>query len=389
VSRTSVKVAIRVDSSLEMGTGHVMRCLTLAEALSKKGAICVFLCRRHPGNFIARIRANGYQVYSASGSGTLEGGVSSANLSGLMDSGEVKSIDPAHANWLGVTQRQDSDSWKPLLLSLAPDWLIVDHYSLDARWENWSKPRATRLMVIDDLADRVHDCDLLLDQNLARKPKDYHPLVPSSCRLLTGSQYALLRPEFIEERKNRQACNEGRLNHLFINMGGVDSQNATGQILVALTACRLPKNVRITVIMGAQAPWLQDVRRNALKLPWATQVHVNVTNMAALMADADLAIGAAGSTAWERCCLGLPTLMLVLAENQRFIAEQLNAQGAAISLGWFSQTDTQWSANLKAEIEVFDRFPEKLAALSNCAVSLVDGQGVFRVVSEILEMGNV
>lgn len=306
------RIVFRADASLQMGTGHVMRCLTLADTLAAAGADCQFICRDHPGNLAAFIRQRGYPVRLLA-------------LSAIPE----QANPTAHAAWLGAGMAQDAEDTAALLSQLRPDWLIVDHYALDARWEAPQRRHVARLMAIDDLADRQHDCDLLLDQNLGRLESDYDTLVPPHCTRLTGPRHALLRPEFAALRAySLQRRQTGTLRTLLITMGGVDKDNATGRILQAL-AGSMPHDCRITVVMGATAPWLQDVTTLAATLPWPVEVRVNVSDMARLMADADLAIGAAGSTSWERCCLGLPTLMAVLADNQREAASYIEESGAA------------------------------------------------------------
>ena len=184
-----------------------------------------------------------------------------------------------------------------------PDWLVMDHYALDARWMRAACPAGTRRMVIDDLADRPHDCDLLLDQNLGHIASDYDGLVPDSCTRLMGPRYALLRPEFAERRAAALAARADRgLQTLMISMGGIDAPDATSTVLGALRDAPLPLGLRISVIMGARAPALETVRALAQSMPRPTEVAVDVDDMAARMAAADLAIGAGGGTTWERCC---------------------------------------------------------------------------------------
>jgi UDP-2,4-diacetamido-2,4,6-trideoxy-beta-L-altropyranose hydrolase len=320
-----MNIVFRADASLDIGTGHVMRCLTLADALRERGAQCQFICRAHVGHLAALIEQRGH-------------GVTLLPLAASSSGPDVAAAQPAHAAWLGrgITQEADAlDTLAAIGASAGEDsavgWLVVDHYALDSRWESLLRPASQRLMVIDDLADRPHDCDLLLDQNLGRQEADYAALVSVRANKLIGPAFALLRPEFAQWRSyslNRRAAQPG-LRHLLITMGGVDKDNATGQALQILCDCPLPADCQITVVMGATAPWLKEVRTQAQNMPWPTRVLVGVNDMAQLMADSDLAIGAAGATSWERCCLGLPSIMLVLAENQREIAQALSKAGAA------------------------------------------------------------
>src|SRR5690606_16519294 len=283
-----MKVVFRADASLEIGSGHVMRCLTLAEALKAIGAECHFVCREHPGHLNDHIRQRGFPVTSLP----------------VTDYNPVGDPVPVHAPWLGCDWQTDSQQTSDILASIHPDWLVVDHYALDYRWEASLKNFYSRLLVIDDLADRHHDCDLLLDQNLGREAQDYFGLVPDNCALLIGPQYALLRPEFSELRDySLSRRTQPALRQLLITMGGIDKDNVTGKVLTALQSSPLPEDCKILVILGATAPWLDQVRSLAEQMPWHTEVRVNVGNMAQCMADSDLAIGAAGSTSWERCCL--------------------------------------------------------------------------------------
>lgn len=355
------RIVFRADASLQMGTGHVMRCLTLADTLAAAGADCRFICREHPGNLAAFIRQRGYPVHLLA-------------LSAIPE----QASPTAHAAWLGAGIAQDAEDTAALLSQLQPDWLIVDHYALDARWETPQRRHVARLMAIDDLADRQHDCDLLLDQNLGRLESDYDRLVPAHCTSLTGPRYALLRPEFAALRayslQRRQAST---LRSLLVTMGGVDKDNATGSILQALAGSGLPHDCRITVVMGATAPWLQEVTTLAATLPWPVEVRVNVSDMARLMADADLAIGAAGSTSWERCCLGLPTIMLVLADNQQYVADQVAAAGAALVADGRAGLDI----TLLAALEQLLSLPA--ANMVTRAAALVDGLGAQRVAAKL------
>ena len=367
-----MKVTFRVDASLQIGTGHVMRCLTLADALSTKGAECHFICRGHPGNLVGHIRSKGYGVFVLPPLSPLADGVS----------GEIEP-QLAHAAWLGATQQQDAGACAHILRELQPDWLIVDHYALDACWEQALQPHYRKLMVIDDLADRRHECDLLLDQTFERDFADYKPRVPATCTLLCGSQYALLRPEFAALRpRSLQRRAKPQLQQLLITMGGVDKDNATGAVLTALQFCELPADCRIIVVVGATAPWLAKVRQQAEQLPWPTEVRVNVSDMAQLMADSDLAIGAAGATSWERCCVGLPTAMLVLADNQKVAAARLDKARAVITLSLDENLQSEITRHIRAIVSD----PLLLKSMSMHASRVADGTGCQAVVNVLENM---
>lgn len=370
-----MRVAFRVDASLSIGSGHVMRCLTLAGALREKGADCHFLCREHPGHLNDLIAGQGITVHVLpKEEGNIETAHAERDKPATVDEG---GRNPLHADWLGATQASDARQSLEILHALKPDWLIVDHYALDALWETHVRNTmpGMRLMVIDDLADRPHQADVLLDQNLGSRAEDYHDLVPENCHLLIGPQYALLRQEFAErrERSLERRQKGGPVKRLLVSLGGVDKDNVTGQVLDALSGIDLPEGMEISVVMGASAPWLEDVRERARQMPCPTEVVVNVNDMARRMVEADLAIGAAGSTAWERCCLGLPAIVLVLAENQQAIAHALHAEGAAHALHTpdaMAELVNQWSAITQRDY---------LDSLSRKAATLVDGHGGERV----------
>jgi UDP-2,4-diacetamido-2,4,6-trideoxy-beta-L-altropyranose hydrolase len=236
----------------------------------------------------------------------------------------------AYSEWLGVNWGKDAEETGAILSVLKPDWLVVDHYGLDANWEIEMASAVDKIMVIDDLADRRHVCSLLLDQNLGRKQTDYDRWVIGSSIRLVGPEYALLRPEFIEMRPKSlsRRCN-AELKRILVSLGGMDPTNATGAVLKALAHSDLPPETELDIIMGGSAPHLKEVQREAALLPFRSSVSVDVSNMAERMCLADLSIGAAGSTSWERCCLGLPTLLIVLADNQLPGAKALRSAGAA------------------------------------------------------------
>ncbi|MGH8114388.1 MAG: UDP-2,4-diacetamido-2,4,6-trideoxy-beta-L-altropyranose hydrolase, partial [Rhodanobacteraceae bacterium] len=234
-----MNIVFRADASLDIGTGHVMRSLTLAAALREQGAQCRFVCREHPGNLISRVRQDRFAVTALPMGFALKG----ASRDGW--------LLPEHAAWLGADWQADAEATRAELETSPPDWLVVDHYGLDSRWERRVRPACKRLMAIDDLADRAHDCDLLLDQTLGRDEGDYAALVPKHCQLCVGPRYALLRPEFAALRTAslRRRVTPARRN-LLVAMGGVDRLNATGRVLAALPRCDLPPDCDIIVVMG-------------------------------------------------------------------------------------------------------------------------------------------
>ncbi|MGO4325663.1 UDP-2,4-diacetamido-2,4,6-trideoxy-beta-L-altropyranose hydrolase [Cupriavidus sp. 2TAF22] len=309
-----MKVAIRADASVQIGSGHAMRCLTLADVLRARGAEVRFVSRAHQGGAQALLEQRGYACHV----------LPPATLA-------APAGDLAHSAWLGVAWETDLEQSAAALAGWSPDWLVVDHYGIDWRWEQAMRSHAPRIMAIDDVADRRHDCDLLLDQNYySDMDQRYAALVPPHCTCLLGPGYALLRPEFTAAASALHR-EEGPVRRILLFMGGMDQDNATGTALLGLQdAAR--DGVAIDVVLGAAAPHREQVRALCGSMP-NTHLHVQVDNMAELMARADLAIGACGSATWERCLLGLPTIAIVLADNQRKSAGDLAAAGYIVSLG--------------------------------------------------------
>jgi UDP-2,4-diacetamido-2,4,6-trideoxy-beta-L-altropyranose hydrolase len=349
-----MRVVFRVDASLQMGTGHVMRCLTLAKVLKGNGVNVEFICRKHEGNLIDKIRSNGFNTFE------LE----------LLEDNKVDN-KLFYSHWLGSTQQQDAKDCLSVLQLGKVHLLIVDHYGIDEDWQQDLKAYYDKLMVIDDLADRKHQCDILLDQTFGCQQRDYESLVPTSCKLLLGSQYALLRPEFI---KWRQYSLERRKHPVFkqllINMGGVDVKNITEKIVKELKSCKLPSDLSIVVVMGAAAPHLKSVIAQVNDLPYNTEVEIDVKNMAEIMANSDIAIGASGTTTWERCCLGVPSIQMVLANNQIEVAKKLDSVGASYYL-----ERIDWLC------ESIDNLSRKMQKTIIITSSVTDGRGVGKVLS--------
>jgi UDP-2,4-diacetamido-2,4,6-trideoxy-beta-L-altropyranose hydrolase/UDP-4-amino-4,6-dideoxy-N-acetyl-beta-L-altrosamine N-acetyltransferase len=347
-----MKVIIRVDASLKMGTGHVMRCLTLAKVLKENGGDVEFICRKHEGNLIDKIRSSGLVVHELEVCKEIEFGNKSA-----------------HSHWLGATQQQDADDCIDIFKAKNIDWLVVDHYSLDEQWQKRLKPYCKKLMVIDDLADRKHQCDILLDQTFGRQQEDYSGRVPEGCELLLGSEYALLRPEFAKWRTYSLARrSKPEFKQLLVNMGGVDVDNITEKVLDELKISNLPNDLHITVVMGGAAPYLENVKSKAITLPCKTEVKVDVGNMAEIMANSDIAIGAAGSTTWERCCLGLPTIQIVIAKNQQFLAETLACRNIV-----------KLAKEIKEITYLLENSSEWAKDVGNSALEICDGMGSHKV----------
>lgn len=355
-----MRFVFRADASLAIGSGHVMRCLALADALQARGHSSIFVSRDLDGNLHSAVRARGYPLEILHGSG--QG----------YASGEVA---PFHAAWLQAPWQDDAHATRAALEQHKADCLVVDHYALDARWQDSVRRSVRRLVVWDDLADRPHHADVVIDQNLGRAAADYVPWVPSTCRVLAGAQYAVLQPRYAQLRPiSLTRRSGGRIAHVLVSMGGVDPDNATGALLPYLNRAHLPDVERVTLVMGRHAPWLEAVRASAARAAVPTEIAIAVSDLAERMASADLAFGGAGGTAWERCCLGVPSMIVVLAPNQRAGAQALARAGAA----WMVPSVAAIAAEVPGLLQRL-RSAEAVCELSRQAAQVTDGLGAQRV----------
>ena len=337
-----MKVVFRVDASLQMGTGHVMRCLTLANELQQQNHKIFFICRELTGNHILLIK---YPVL-------------------VLPKNDNFQSDSLYLNWLGATQEQDAEQTIKVIPKNT-NLLIVDSYALDEIWHKHLRTYTKKIMVIDDLSDRQFDCDVLLNQNFGTQIEDYKDKVPNDCELLLGCDYALLRPEFpnLREKALIKRKNTKEIKNILISMGGSDITNKTYDILQEVT-----DDLNIVVILGELSSHNKMIQ-NYAKNKKNVKIVIDANNISGLMLDADLAIGAGGSTSWERCCLGLPTLLYVLSENQRKIAgnlEQLDAVKIVDNL----------EVNLQNILNNFSFWK----TMSEKAQTVCDGMGVKRII---------
>lgn len=297
-----MNIVIRTDSSIEIGTGHVMRCLTLAKQLKRLGASVTFVCRDLQGNSIKYLQSEKFEVFAIS--------------SLKSNSRFVNSIEE---NWLN-----DVEETIMVTKNIDIDLVVVDHYSLDIRWEEKMRNIVNKIMVIDDLANREHDCDFLLDQNYYPNMNSrYIDLVPEDCVLMLGPNYVLLRDEFIEAAIMPRE-RTGKKENLLMFFGGTDPTGETLKTLKSISEMdSLFKN--IDVVVGNANKDKHQIKMLCNKMN-NTHFHCQISNMAELMMKADLSIGAGGSTTWERCLLGLPSIVIITAENQRELTEVLNSK---------------------------------------------------------------
>lgn len=342
VTETAPLAVFRADASPAIGGGHVMRSLTLADGLARAGWRCALATR----------------------SETL------TTLPGL-----------AHCDHVLIELSGDDEAAAiGARLNTEAQWLIVDHYERDADFHRACRPWARRILVIDDLADRIYDCDMLLDATPGRAVADYHVYVPGDCRLLLGPAYALLRPQFPAARsvvlERREQIDQ--IRSILISFGTLDTDNLTAVALHGLAAAGYPG--RVDVVLGSGASHVREVRSLAERLPFPVTIHESTSDMAGLMAAADLAVGAAGTTSWERCCVGLPALMVVAAGNQRNIARRLSEAGAGITISdsadFTEETMAQAYTAVAGDIT-------RLRTMARAAAGVCDGRGAGRVIENM------
>ena len=362
VSNEITHVIFRCDASLEIGTGHVMRCLTLANALRLQGSVCRFVCKRFSGNLENRIQRDGFEVVSLP-----------LPLAEIGKDQEESNL-PKHFPWLGGRWQDDAEQTIAAIGPNKPSWLIVDHYGIDSRWEKFLRPHVEKIMVIDDLADRAHDCDLLLDQNLvANIDQRYEGLLPENSVRLIGPKYALLQPEYAELRKKAKV-REGPVKRILVYFGGADNENLTLKAVKGVKSLKTSDLV-IDVVISPKNPNSKQLR-NEVKEKLNFRIHENLPTLADLIISADISIGGVGTTTWERCCLGLPSFVVAVADNQKPIYDEMVKENYVKEV---SREEIGDEIRLSKKLEaVFTN--ENLKLMSKKCFSLVDGFGCKRVI---------
>jgi UDP-2,4-diacetamido-2,4,6-trideoxy-beta-L-altropyranose hydrolase len=347
VTSRRIRFLFRTDASTAIGSGHVARCAALAHVLASAGHDVQFVCRELGGDLNSWLEAEGFRV---------------ARIGG----GPVSSAD----------ELADAKATAASLQGRRCDWLIVDHYGLGIAWEKAMADVADRIFAIDDLG-RHHDCRLLLDQNCGNPTHAlYAGRVSPQCELLLGAEFALLRPDFAALRANSLQRHRDSVSRLLVFMGGSDPSNETCKALHGVGRSAMA-NLTVDVAIGSGNPHRQAVANACAAMDRAT-LHVQTKQMAQLMSEADCAIGAAGTATWERCVLGLPALVTVLAENQTAIAEAVDAAGGHRLLGRQREVTADHYAQALRALDAAD-----LARMSRAAAAICDGGGAERVAARL------
>lgn len=358
-----MKIIFRADASQDIGTGHIMRCLALAQALRDRGAVCRFVCRELPIFFLERINRSGFEVFALPVTDPTELYALIANSQPLF-----------HQHWLRTDYKTDATQTIAALENFRPNWLIVDHYAIDCRWELELRRYCDKIMVIDDLADRIHDCDVLLDQNLiANKDRRYESLVPENCLQILGPDYALLQPEYAEMHP-RTPPRLDSVQRILIYFGGSDKHRITEQAVKAFLSLER-SDIALDVVVNPGSSALAELNKQVAMYNNIC-LHEGLLSLAELMLKADIAIGAGGATSWERICLGLPTLVVTIAENQKPIVEELDRNGLVRWLG--DQCEVSVSSLAAGLFDLISDQRWRQQCSSRC-LSLLDGSGARRV----------
>lgn len=327
-----------------MGTGHVMRCLALAQGWQRTGGRALFVQAEVTVGLTERLRREDLEVVRVD-------------------------APPGSA--------ADADATVELARQRNAAWVVADGYGFDSAWQKRIKDAGLRLLLWDDYGHaKYYHADLVLNQNV-RADAALYAGRDSDTRLLLGTRYVQLRREFLNRRWTpRDAPKRGR--HVLVTMGGSDPENVTGKAIQALAG--LP-NIEAVVVAGSGNPRLTDLQAAVARLPEPARLAVNVSNMAELMVWADVAVSAAGSTCYEMAVLGLPALVLITAENQKVVSCGLHDSGAAINLGWHAGIDA--AAINTALVALLDDAGHR-SAMAAAGRELVDGYGVKRVMMHLL-----
>ena len=342
-------IFIRVDSSTKIGYGHLIRCLALADTLKKSFKIN-FICTNLNGNLISQICKKNFEVFRFN--------TKSQRINVKKDAEKTISIIKKYRNKKSL--------------------LILDSYILSQEWENRVRPYVKRLIVIDDLMDRKHSCDLIIDQNLHTQMNSlYTKSVPKNCIKLLGPDYAILRNQFIAQRKYAK-IRSLPIKNILVSFGGTDNENHTLHALTSLK--KLNSDVNVNVVTGT-ANIGKKIIKNFCKKNFNYNYFEQVENMAKLMQVADLCIGSSGTTTWERCCVGLPAIAIVASNDQKDIASAVSKNKCIINLGKIKKSDNVNYVRLMKNLK-----NNELQNMSRNCMKLVDGKGAARISKYIFSM---
>jgi len=329
-------VVFRVDSSLEIGTGHLYRCLNLARVFSSSNLNIVFVCRNHNGSLIDLIK-NEFKVL-------------------LLSEKKIKKVKSSpYLHWLGCSQIEDAEDTLKILIenNINLSFLVIDHYGIDKEWENffikkYPKKNNFKVLVIDDLYNRNHICDFLFDQNIIEKSNPYLTTTSNKTNFILGPYFAILSKEYIH--KKNLIKNKTSVKRILIFFSGVDKNNLTYK-LANLLCDKNFENLTIDIVVGINNKKLSDIKK-MIKGRENFNLHIQIKTLSDLMLKADLAVGGGGINSWERECMRLPTLLISLSHHQINLSNSLNKFGKVNYLGHFDKVDEKKiSSNILNEVK--------------------------------------
>ena len=342
-------IFIRVDSSTKIGYGHFMRCMALADTLQKNFEIN-FITRSLEGSLISYIQKKGFGIFRF------------------------------YSNSEKINEKNDAQKTISLIKkhSGSKNILIVDNYQLSKKWETDVKPFVHKLIVIDDLSNRLHNCDLLIDQNLHTKVNGlYKGLIPSNCIKLIGPKFSMIRKKFRMLKKSVKP-RTFPIKKILVSFGGSDIENQTPVALNSIK--KMNGKINVDVVVGKANKCKKTLKIFCNKNKHFTY-HEQIDNIADLMLSSDLSIGSSGSTTWERCSLGLPAIVSISSNDQRDIANSLSRKKCIINLGDVKKLKESSYINVITNLKKND-----LRNMSKNSMSLVDGNGTQRILKHILLM---
>jgi UDP-2,4-diacetamido-2,4,6-trideoxy-beta-L-altropyranose hydrolase len=348
-----MKILIRVDSSFLMGTGHVARCVSLAELLRSRGEAVTFVCRILDGNITSLIEEKQFKVIKLDSPSSIVQGDQFDKMRGVQISTEIQEM-------------------RFVLDAIGPDWVIVDHYGLSIEWEDSIRSRGIKLLSIDDLL-RKHNCNALLDQNFHFDLTAYHYLVPSNSFLFVGQEYALLNSSFFSLTPHKRDFNN--IREVLIFFGGTDPYGETLKCIQALEGLN---QFHFHVVVGGRNPFLIEIKKICSRLTNFT-LHIQIDHMSKLMNQSDLYIGSGGTITWERCYMGLPAICISVAENQNRIAEILEANFVHKYIG---ESKNLTMKDYRNSLLNLVKDPARLALYSSNSLNLKVGTKI----SEVLDL---
>lgn len=358
-----MKISFRTDASLHIGNGHLVRCLNLARSLKELNVECIFICRNFKNVLFEIIRKENFKLI----------------LLPILDLESNEKIklknDSSCFHYHELKWEQDSEETIKALDGEQIDLLIIDHYEIDIKWEKKLRKYSKKIMVIDDLNNRKHDCDFFLNQNLGSNKIVYQNLLPPNCKQFHGPKFALLDPIYSSLKLINRL---GRINRILIYFGGSNDSIKLTELAIEVFSDPELINIKLDIVINSNIDGLFKIEKIASKRG-LIKIHHDLPNLARLMINADLAIGAGGSTTWERCCLGLPSIIVVNADNQKLSSDSMKLLGAAYVFYPSKNLKTRIKKAILKLKKNFDIYKN----MSNQAISICDGNGAKRL-SEII-----